>query len=250
MSANRYSLKWLSLVVAIMVSPPAAAERLQMAVASNFQPTMAKLVRVFESQSGHEVAVSYGSTGKHYAQILNGAPFDLFLAADAERPRKLEMDDLAVPGTRFTYAIGRLVLWSPRRALDENGQAILEAGAFRFLAIANPRTAPYGVAAEQALSHLGLWETLQSRIARGENVGQAMSYVLSGNAELGLVALSQVAGAPDAEAAVWQVPQDLYDPIEQQAVLLVESEAGREFLAFLGGGQAAAIILSSGYALP
>ena len=249
MSANRHVCKGLIVAAVLLASSSVAADRLRVAAASNFEPAMKVLVPAFEAQWGHEVAVSYGSTGKHYAQIVNGAPFDLFLAADAERPRRLETDALAVAGTRFTYAIGRLVLWSPRQSLSDNGQAVLEGGAYRFLAIANPRTAPYGLAAEQSLKHLGLWEALQPRIVRGENVGQAMSYVLSGNAELGLVSLSQVLGVADGDA-VWEVPQALYDPIEQQAVLLIDSEAGRALIAFLGGGEAASIILSSGYAVP
>lgn len=241
----------MSLALLGLLPATAESDSLHVAVASNFQPTMELLVRDFEDLTGHQLSVSYGSTGKHYAQILHGAPFGVFLAADAERPRRLEAEGLAVAGSRFTYAIGRLVLWSPRPGQLEDGARALAEGEFRFLAIANPLTAPYGLAAEQVLQRLGLWASLQSRIVRGENIGQAFAYVKSGNAELGFVALSQLAGVDESErGSMWLVPEELHDPIEQQAVQLADSEAARAFLDFLRGERAAAVIRAKGYALP
>lgn len=234
-----------------LLPPSAAAERVQVAVASNFKPAMEALTLVFTANTGHELAVNYGSTGKHFAQIVNGAPFDLFLAADAERPRRLEADGFAVAGTRFTYALGKLVLWSPDPDRFEGGAQALAEGDFRFLAVANPRTAPYGLAAEQTLRNLALWDRLQRRIVRAESVGQAFAYVRSGNAQLGFVALSQVAG-PDGptRGSSWVVPCNLYQPIEQQAVLLADKDAARAFLAFVRGERAADLIRAHGYAVP
>lgn len=212
---------------------------------------MSEIEGAFEAQTNHRLMVSYASTGKHYAQIVNGAPFDVFLAADLERPRRLEAKGLAVAGSRFTYALGKLVLWSPQPGLFGDGAEFLIEGNFRFLAIANPRTAPYGLAAEQTLRRLGLWETLWTRIVRGENVGQTYAYVQSGNAELGFVALSQVSIAADqVTGSIWMVPEGLYQPVEQQAVLLTDNDAARTLLAFLRGEQAATVIRAHGYALP
>lgn len=224
------------------------AEELRVAVASNFKPVMEALAHDFESATGHQVSASYGSTGKHYAQILNGAPFDAFLAADAERPALLEANGISVPGSRFTYAIGQLVLWAPGRSLREDGQGVLEAGEFRFLAIANPVTAPYGRAADQVLRRLGLIGALQGRIVRGENVGQTFAFVQTGNAELGFLAMSQV--IDDDSGEPWVVPEALYEPIEQQAVLLNEREAARAFLAFLRDEAALEVIRKMGYQTP
>ena len=212
---------------------------------------MERLVEVFETRTGHEVLVSYGSTGKHYAQIVNGAPFDSFLAADAERPRLLEKAGVALAGSRFTYARGRLVLWMPNLPGNPDGEAVLLEGNFRFLAIANPRTAPYGVAAEELLSQLGVLDELQPRIVRGENIAQAFAYVESGNADLGLIALSQVIQTSAAETgSAWMVPATYHQPIEQQAVLLRDLPAAGEFMAFLRGDAAAALIVDYGYTLP
>lgn len=241
--------RWLSAALLGLYSQLLVADRLQVAVASNFKPAMEVLAQAFEDATGHDLAVSYGSTGKHYAQILNGAPFELFLAADVEHPRRLEAEGMAFSGSRFTYAMGKLVLWSPQPGLGHDGQRLLEEGKFRFLAIANPKTAPYGRAAEQALRRLGLWDTLQPRIVRGENIGQAFAHVQSGNAELGFVAWSQLAGRAQ-QGSTWMVPQDHYEPIEQQAVLLKDSDAARAFLAFLRSEVAVAVIRAHGYSLP
>jgi molybdate transport system substrate-binding protein len=229
----------------------AGAAELRIAVASNFHPTLAEIADRFQAESGHRLLLSVGSTGKHYAQIRNGAPFDLFFAADRERPRRLEQAGLTVPGTRFTYALGRLVLWSPRPGLVEDGGAVLEGDAYRHLAIANPRLAPYGEAARELLLARGLWSGLRKRLVRGESIGQAFQFVRSGNAELGLVAYSQLLrldGGPG--GSWWLIPDDLHAPIEQQAVMLRDSSVGRGLLRFVQGPVGAALIRSDGYRLP
>lgn len=251
MSGPRRPAGCLVLILLGLLPFSTSAEELRLAVASNFKSAMEALVRDFEGLGGHELSVSYGSTGKHYAQIVNGAPFDVFLAADAERPRRLENDGYGVAGSRFTYAIGTLVLWSPRKNHFSDGARALLEGDFRFLAMANPLTAPYGAAAEQTLRRLGVWDELQDCIVRGENIGQAFGYVASGNAELGFVALSQLAGLGEAErGSTWLVPGSLHDPIEQQAILLADRPAAREFFDYLRSESAAAVIRAHGYTLP
>lgn len=233
-----------------LASLPAAADMVRVAVAANFAGTLEEVAEAFEAESGHTVRVSAGSTGKHYAQIRNGAPFDLFLAADARRPRLLEEEGHAVAGSRFTYAEGRIVLYSPDPGAFEDGRAALESGAFQRLAIANPELAPYGLAAKQALTELGVWSTWEPRLTRGENIGQTQHFVQSGNVGAGIVALSQVIGA---DGSQWTIPDDLHDPIRQQAVTLPsgeDKEAVAAFLDFLRGEEGTAIIRDFGYALP
>lgn len=243
--------RWFFPALIGLLPAAAAADRLRLAVASNFRPAMVLIAGEFEAREGHELSVSYGSSGKHYAQIVNGAPYDIFLAADAEYPRRLEYEGIAVAGSRLTYAIGKLVLWSPVEGLFEDGRAVLAQGDFRFLAIANPATAPYGLAARQTMERLGVWEELGSRIARAENVGQAFAWVRSGNAELGFVALSQLKDTQQSGGdSRWLVPEDLHDPIEQEAVLLRDSPAARGFLDFLRGDRAISVIRRLGYGLP
>lgn len=242
----------LLLVGLLLAAAPARADEIYVAVASNFLETLRQLATRFEAVSGHRLKLISGSTGKHYAQIRHGAPFDLYFAADARRPALLEQAGLIQPGSRFTYAIGRLVLWSPMAGLvDDRGRVLKRKGEFRHLAIANPKLAPYGRAARQVLEALGLWQALQQRIVRGENIGQAHQFVNSGNAELGLLARSQV-WHPDRgiEGSWWEIPEDLYSPIEQQAVLLRDHAAARDFLAFVTGGEGRALIRASGYGVP
>jgi len=229
------------------------ADELRIAVASNFANTMAALTARFEQQSGHKVAMATGSTGKHYAQIMNGAPFDMFFAADVERPERMENEGLIVPGSRFTYAIGRLVLWNP---LDVEDHATMDAdilttGDYQYLAIANPRLAPYGKAAQQVLKQKELWPRLQSRIVRGENIGQTFQFVKSGNAQLGFVALSQVnALEAHQQGSYWLIEQSLYDKIEQQAVLLKSTPATQAFMRYVQSQEARTIIRQNGYDVP
>lgn len=241
---------WLLVVWLCVVSASAAADTARIAVATNFAEPMQTLARLFAA-GGHAVIVSAGSTGQFYAQIKNGAPFDGLLSADRATPERLEAEGLAISGTRFTYAIGRLALYSaePNR-IGADGPAALR-GDFRKLAIAHPELAPYGLAAQQALTALGQWEALRPKLVLGQNIGQTFQFVATGNAELGFVALSQIAG-PNApkEGSRWEVPQGLYRPIEQDAVLLqrgAANPAARAFLDFLRSQRARELIASYGY---
>ena len=227
------------------------AGEIRIAVASNFTGTMKILAAQFEQQSSHNVVLASGSTGKHFSQISNGAPFDAFFAADARRPTLLESSGLIVPGTRFTYAIGRLVLWSSEDGYVDPEGKVLDHGDFKRLAIANPRLAPYGKAAQQVLLTKGLWQPLQKRIVRGENIAQAYQFTVSGNAQLGFVALSQIQQHnPEAQGSYWIVDPSLHDPIEQQAVLLTDKPAARSFMVFVKSNEARAILQRNGYDTP
>lgn len=244
-----------SLLLALAIAAPASAGPVAVAVASNFSRTAEELGRQFSKSSKAEVTFSAGSSGKLYAQIENGAPFDVFLSADNERPAQLEQKGLAVAGSRFTYAYGRLVLWSVDPQLKgKDCRAALSAGQFRHLAIANPKTAPYGVAALAVLEKLGLTpEKLGERLVQGENISQTLQFVATGSAELGFVALSQIRGgeAP-AGTCQWEVPSDQHAPIEQQAVLLKRSEKNADaarFLHFLRSDPARKLIVEQGYGL-
>ncbi len=238
----------------LLAAAPAAGEEAVVAVAANFTEVVERLDADFERDSRHTVTVVAGSTGKLYAQIANGAPFDAFLAADQQRPERLEKEGLAVAGSRFTYATGRLTLWSrdPGR-VGSDGAATLRQGKFRLLAIANPELAPYGAAAKQALEKLALWDRFKDRIVMGETIGQAHAMVASGNAELGFVALSSVLSPrTETKGSRWEVPPDLYAPIRQDAVLLSRAAgnaAARGFLAFLRSDKAKALIESYGYSI-
>ncbi|QQS43197.1 MAG: molybdate ABC transporter substrate-binding protein [Acidobacteriota bacterium] len=233
-------------IIALSVSScgtrPSETE-LRIAVASNFKEPATELVKRFQERTGRNVTVTLGSTGKLYAQIRNGAPFAVFLAADAERPELLEKEIAAARGSRFTYAVGKLVLWSPDPKLVDNGGKVLESD-FGKLAIANPKLAPYGAAAEEVLRKRGLWDKVERRLVRGENIGQTFQFVSTGNAELGFVALSQAKGRI---GSLWEVPKELYTPIEQQAVLLSGDEGAREFLEFLKSEEAKELIREFGY---
>ena len=244
-------LKLLIVTAATIVSSYALAGEIRVAVASNFSNAMVAIADQFETETGHTVKLSFGSTGKHYAQIVNGAPFDAFFAADVKRPELLEKEGLGMAGSRFTYAVGKLILWSPEPDLVDPHADILKQGTFRHLAIANPKLAPYGVAARQVLQSLELWQDMQGRLVRGENIGQAFQFVASGNAELGFVARSQLKyPGQEATGSAWEVPQSLYDPIEQQAVLLNDKQAARAFMSFVHSDSAIRIIRAHGYEIP
>jgi molybdate transport system substrate-binding protein len=225
------------------------ADEIRVAVATNFATTMDELVAQFEEASEHTVTLSAGSTGAHYAQIKNGAPFELFFAADVERPKLLEDEGVAVAGSRFTYAIGRVALWSLRAGFVDAEGRVLETGSFRHIAIANPDLAPYGAAAREVLERRGLWEALRDRIVQGQDIGQTYSFVYTGSAELGFIAYSQIVRGDDTPIAgsFWLVPDELHAPIEQQAVLLEDAPAARAFLDFVKGVDARAIIRKFGY---
>ncbi len=231
-----------------LLSAPAGADSgLRIAVAANFAPTLERLAAEFRGEMPVAITLVPGSTGKHYAQIRHGAPFDAFFAADAARPERLEREGRIVPGSRFTYALGCLALWSPDPDRVDAAGRVLSGEGFRRLAIANPRLAPYGRAAREVLEGLGLWTGLQPRLVRGENIAQAFQYVASGGAELGFVACSQVI---DREGSRWLPDPAAHAPIVQQAVLLRDSRAARAFLDFVRGPAARARIRASGYGLP
>lgn len=230
-----------------------AAEEVRVAVAANFTPAMKEIAAEFEKSTGNRVILSFGSSGKFYAQIKNGAPFQLFFSADTAKPEALEREGLTVPGSRFTYAIGSLVLWSANPDLLSDGISVLREGTYNRLALANSKLAPYGVAAEEVLQNLGLKKSTRAKWVRGENIAQTYQFVASGNAELGFVALSQImhSGRIDTGSA-WIVPSHLYSPIQQDAVLLSGSNnaAAAEFLRFVRGDKASVIIRSYGYRIP
>lgn len=252
MIAKLHSLPFL---LFFMIWPAASvAEEVRVAVAANFLATLNTIATKFEQDSGHTAVVSSGSSGKLYAQIKNGAPFDVFFSADVTRPKLLEEEGFAVPGSRFTYAVGRLTLWHPGPSMIEgNEQSVLLSNDVRHVAIANPKTAPYGAAAKEALQTLGLWEQVQDRLVRGENIGQTFHFVFSKNAQLGFVALSQVLGPKiDGSGSRWDVPTHLYAPIRQQAVLLrsgQRQEVARAFLDYVKGVRARSVIERFGYGL-
>ena len=252
---SRYPSLALLLLIAMLRS--VSADEVSVAVAANFTEAARELAARFEQATGHRARLSFGSTGQFYAQISNGAPYEVFLAADAERPRKAESTGRAVRGSRFTYARGALVLVSDHAGKFGDGPAFLEAGDYARLAIANPETAPYGLAARQALEKLGLWRQLQPKIVRGNSIAQTYQFVATGNADIGFVATSQVLAreAKNGEkfGSSWLVPATFHEPIEQQAVLLTrgaESEAANAFIAFLKSDDARKIIARHGYTLP
>jgi molybdate transport system substrate-binding protein len=233
--------------LALVTAPSARAGETNVAVAANFTDAANEIAAVFKKKTGHEAILSFGSTGQFYAQITQGAPFEVFLAADDERPRKAIEEGFAVAGTQFTYAIGTLVLWSQDPDLVQ-GEQTLKDGDFAKIAIANPEAAPYGAAAVQTMRALGVFDRLEPKIVQGNNISQTFQFVETGNAEIGFVALAQVARS--AEGSRWVVPGRLHAPIRQDAVLLekgADSEAARAFVEFLNGPEAAAIIGKFGY---
>jgi molybdate transport system substrate-binding protein len=244
------ALLWLAGVAA----HSAQAGEVQAAVAANVMAPMQRIAADFERDTGHRAVLTAGSTGKLYAQIVNGAPFDVFLAADDATPARLEAEGRTAAGSRFSYAIGRLVLWSSRAGLVDAQGDVLRRGGFRHLAIANPKTAPYGAAAIEVLSSLGLLESLAPRFVQGENIAQAHQFVASGNAEIGFVALSQVMqGGVVREGSAWLVPARLHAPIRQGAVQLAtvrDPAAAQALLRYLKGDKAGAVLRDHGYELP
>lgn len=238
------------MLVVLLLPLPGWAGEVRVAVAANFATTLQRLAEGFTAQTGHRVIASSASTGKHYAQISNGAAFDIFLAADAERPALLEQRGLGVSGSRFSYAQGRLVLWVPDGEELGDPRDYLGAAVFRRLAIANPRLAPYGRAARQVLEGWQLWDRLQDRLVSGENIAQALQFVATGNAQAGLVALAQVLALPAGQRGSYRpIPSELHAPIDQQALLLRASPPAEDFLAYLKGEEAAAQMREAGYTI-
>jgi molybdate transport system substrate-binding protein len=249
MNAKRLLRLAIGIAFTGLVASDAMAGQTHVAVAANFTDAAKEIAAAFKQRTGHEAVLSFGSTGQLYNQITQDAPFQILLSADEERPKKLADEGLAVPESRFTYAIGKLVLWSKSRDLVRREET-LRAGSFAKLAIANPTAAPYGAAAIETLKALGLYDALRSKIVQGNNIAQAFAFIDTGNAELGFIALSQVVG--NAGGSRWLVPQELYTPIRQDAVLLrkgASNPAAAAFIAFLKGAEARAIIDSYGYAV-
>lgn len=239
----------LGLVLAV---PAARAGEVRVAVAANFARPMAQLAEAFTAATGHVVKPSVGATGKFYSQIVTGgAPFEVLLSADDETPRRLVAEGHAVPGSAFTYAVGQLVLWSAQPGLVDDQGAVLASGRFSRLAIANPKLAPYGRAAVQVLQARGLHGALAGRLVTGDSIGQAYQFVATGNAEIGFVALAQVAGpGRPITGSLWRVPPGLHGEIRQDAVLLqagARNPAAAALLAYLKSAPARAVISAHGY---
>ncbi|WP_426199435.1 molybdate ABC transporter substrate-binding protein [Pseudomonas sp. DC3200b2] len=250
----RVSLFCMPLItLAGLMAGQARADDVQVAVAANFTAPLQAIATAFEQDTGHHVIASPGATGQLYAQINNGAPYQVFLSADASTPARLESDGKVVEHSRFTYAIGKLALWSARPGYVDAQGKVLAQGNYRHLALANPKTAPYGLAATEVLEHMRLTEATASKRVEGQNITQAFQFVQTGNAELGFVALSQVSrDGKLTGGSAWIVPDTLYSPIRQDAVVL-DPGAGQvaveAFMNYLRGPTAAAIIRSYGYAL-
>jgi molybdate transport system substrate-binding protein len=241
------------LALGLVFAGHALADEVKVAVAANFTAPIQAIAPEFEKATGHKLVASFGATGQIYAQIKNGAPFDVFLSADDSTPAKLESEDDIVPGSRFTYAIGSLVLWSADASYLDGSDAALKAGQFKHLSIANPKAAPYGLAATQVLDKLGLTEAVKSKLVEGQNITQAHQFVSTGNAELGFVALSQVyKDGQVTSGSAWIVPDAMYDPIKQDAVILKQganNPAAAALVEYLKGPEAAKVIKSFGYKL-
>jgi molybdate transport system substrate-binding protein len=231
----------------------AHSAEVQVAVAANFTEPMKKIAAEFEKDTGHKAVLAFGATGKFYAQINNGAPFEVLLAADDETPAKLEKEGKTVAGSRFTYATGKLVLWSAKDGYVDDQGKVLETGNYAHLSIANPKTAPYGLAATEALDKLKLTAKVQPKIVQGENIGQAYQFAATGNAELGFVALSQVwKDGKFTSGSGWIVPENLHSPIRQDAVILAKgagNDAAKALETYLKSDKAKGIIRSYGYEL-
>ncbi|MCB1956365.1 MAG: molybdate ABC transporter substrate-binding protein [Rhodocyclaceae bacterium] len=241
-----------SLLACLLLVPMAArAGEVAVAVAANFTAPMKRIAEGFAQATGHRAVLSFGSTGKLYAQIHNGAPFEVLLAADSATPEKLEAEGLAVEGTRFTYAVGQLALWSADAGLVDADGEVLQSGGFERLAVADAKLAPYGRAARQTLEHLGLAEALKPRLVTAESIGQSYQFVASGNASLGFVALSQIWRDGQLTAgSAWRVPNGMHDPLRQDLVVLAPGEhshAARALAAYLRSDEARDVIRSFGY---
>ncbi|MEP6790526.1 MAG: molybdate ABC transporter substrate-binding protein [Ramlibacter sp.] len=246
-------MRFIASIACALLTGSVHAADVSVAVAANFTAPMQKIAAAFEADTGHKATLAFGATGAFYAQIRNGAPFQVLLAADDETPAKLEKEGAAVAGTRFTYATGKLVLWSAQPGVVDSEGDVLAKGNFERIAVANPRLAPYGAAAIETMTKLNVLDRLQSRFVQGENIAQTYQFVSTGNAPLGFIALSQVmVGGVIARGSSWVVPESLHQPIRQDAVVLVpgkDNAAAMALLAYLKGEKARGIIRSYGYAL-
>ena len=242
---------WFAILMALRA--PVHAAEVSVAVAANFAAPMQKIAQAFEQDTGHKAVLSVGSTGMLYAQIRNGAPYQILLAADEETPNKLEKEGLGVAGSRFTYAMGKLVLWSKQPGFVDDKGDVLRTAKFERIAIANPKLAPYGAAAMETMSKLAILQQLQARIVQGDNIAQTYQFVATENAQLGFVALSQVfVDGKIAQGSGWIVPAGAHAPIRQDAILLTkgqDSAAAAALLQYLRGERAKSLIRSYGYEL-
>ncbi|WP_442965218.1 molybdate ABC transporter substrate-binding protein [Pseudomonas sp. JDS28PS106] len=237
----------------VLMSGAALADEVQVAVAANFTAPIQAIAKDFEKDTGHKLVASFGATGQFYAQIRNGAPFEVFLSADDTTPAKLENEGVTVKGSRFTYATGTLALWSAKPGYVDDKGEVLKGQSYQHLSIANPKAAPYGLAATQVLDKLGLTQATRSRLVEGQSISQAYQFVSSGNAELGFVALSQIyKDGKLTRGSAWVVPAELHDPIRQDAVILdkgKDNPAAQALVDYLKGPKAGEIIKSFGYQL-
>jgi molybdate transport system substrate-binding protein len=238
-------------LAALAAATLARAEQVNVAVAANFTAPMNVIAAEFAKDTGHEARLAFGSSGKFYAQIRNGAPFQVFLSADDAKPARLEQEGMTVAGSRFTYAVGTLVLWSAQPGLVDDKAEVLKRGAYNKLAVASPKLAPYGAAAMEVLDGMGLKAAVEPKLVQGENIAQTYQFVLSGNAELGFIALSQVMKNGEiSSGSAWVVPSNLHQPIRQDAVILSSGQgnaAASALMNYLQGDKAKAIIRSYGY---
>ncbi len=247
------ALKSLTGLVAALAMSSAFADEVQVAVAANFTAPIQAIAKDFEKDTGHKLVASFGATGQFYTQIKNGAPFEVFLSADDTTPAKLEQEGDSVKGSRFTYAVGTLALWSARDGYVDDKGEVLKSNTFEHLSIANPKAAPYGLAATQVLDKLGLTDATKPKIVEGQSITQAYQFVSTGNAELGFVALSQIfKDGKLTSGSAWIVPANLHEPIKQDAVILnkgKDNAAAKALIEYLKGPKAAAVIKSFGYQL-
>ncbi|WP_228732740.1 molybdate ABC transporter substrate-binding protein [Pseudomonas sp. P42] len=251
--ASRFAPACLTSLLAVFAIGAAQADEVQVAVAANFTAPIQAIAADFEKDTGHKLVAAYGATGQFYTQIKNGAPFEVFLSADDTTPEKLEREGDTVKGSRFTYAVGTLALWSAKDGYVDSKGEVLKKNEYQHLSIANPKTAPYGLAATQVLEKLKLTEATKTKIVEGQNITQAYQFVSTGNAELGFVALSQIyKEGKVTSGSAWIVPASLHDPIKQDAVILSKGKdnaAAKALVEYLKGPKAAAVIKSYGYQL-
>ncbi|WPN49726.1 MULTISPECIES: molybdate ABC transporter substrate-binding protein [unclassified Pseudomonas] len=249
--ASRFAPTCLACLVTVFALGSAQADEVQVAVAANFTAPIQALATDFEKDTGHKLVTSFGATGQFYTQIKNGAPFEVFLSADESTPKKLEAEGDTVKGSRFTYAVGTLALWSAKEGYVDAKGEVLKKNEYQHLSIANPKAAPYGLAATQVLAKEGLTEKVKDKLVEGQNITQAYQFVSTGNAELGFVALSQIyKDGKITTGSAWIVPASLHDPIKQDAVILnkgKDNPAAKALVDYLKGPKAAAVIKSYGY---
>jgi molybdate transport system substrate-binding protein len=254
---NKIKLFFCFFIFQVFYSAQIFADELRIAVASNFYPALQEIVKGYLLSQNDSLGQKYnvvlipGSSGKHFAQIMNGAPFDIFFSADDVRPLLLEQNGKTINESIHTYALGQLVLWSPIDDLIDTKASILQSRDFRFIAMANHKIAPYGEAAKEALTSMNLWKALEDKLIRGENIAQTFQFVNSGNAKLGFISFSQIVDSSyEVDGSYWKVPKSLYEPIEQQVVLLNESFLAEDFLSYLLSTESQKIISRFGYDIP